>query len=130
MIIKNLINLFYKQLLQINYKMKIIYFLLFYFTYGLSNNIKSNEIVRKDNIFIRDWPELNGYDMRYPIVENDDNNLYELIRKSDLLSFLKNKSISTNRKLDLIQDNDILNNNLMFDLLAGGLMDDYEFEID
>ena len=66
--------------------MKIMFFLLV-LAYGCCYNITSNR--DSDNNLIIDLLELNGYDLRYPIIEENDYKLYKSIKKSNLLPFLK-----------------------------------------
>ena len=68
-----------------------------------------------------------GNDERYPINETNNEveiyNIYKNHQNKKLLDILENDKISINRKLDLLQDNNIKPINLT----AGGLMDDFNF---
>ncbi len=71
-----------------------------------------------------------GNDERYPVNETNNhielNNIYRNNENKKLLDILQNNKISINTKLDLLNNNSIKPSNLM----AGGLMDDYNFTLD
>ena len=84
-----------------------------------------------------------GCDERYPIRENnmtendEDIVVIAKIRKyflyKDFLKTLENDKVSIQQKLRIIEDNDLLNlddsSKYVTNLLAGGLMDDFNFEL-
>jgi len=94
----------------------------------------------------------NGYDERYPLSEsnntaninvnelvfsNDDQILLEKIGKyfiyKDFLKTLENDKVSIQEKLRIIEENNLLQPNdayiQSFNLLAGGIMNDFNFEL-
>jgi hypothetical protein len=92
----------------------------------------------------------NGYDERYPLNENnittninelalsnDDQILLEKIGKyfiyKDFLKTLENDKVSIQEKLRIIEENQLLQPNdayiQSFNLLVGGLMNDFNFEL-
>ncbi|VVU95708.1 hypothetical protein CPAV1605_1463 [seawater metagenome] len=111
--------------------LKCILLILFNFEFinGLNNNSKFNNILNNNDL-LNDFIDLNGYDMRYSLVEEKDYTIYESIKKNDVLSLLENPALSNDRKIDIINEHDIFNNYIRFNLLAGGLFDDFEFVIE
>ncbi len=75
-----------------------------------------------------------GIDYRYPI--HSDNDIDELIEqininyhKKRVLDTLISPNIATLQKIDIIKKYDIFDNKMGTNILAGGLMDDFNFEL-
>ena len=72
---------------------------------------------------------IDGYDMRN-ISINEEDSLLELTqyyKNKYLVDKLESNNISINEKLNIIEINDVFNKKYV-DLLAGGLMDDFDFK--
>ena len=100
----------------------------------ISINNKYNKFPTNKNNTIINNNKYIGYDHRFSLVEDTSNiyNLKVLNEKKKLLNLLKS-NICNNEKINLIEDaklNNILkSNNLIPNILNGGLMDDYNFKI-
>jgi len=102
----------------------LILITFFYKSLSFESNLSNNK-------FLRNYLN-NGFDNRIHSEEEIDlYELYLLKEKKNLLDNL-NKNISINEKLNLIDNAEkysILNNDYIhINLLAGGLMDDFNFE--
>jgi len=92
----------------------------------ISVNYKYNNKELSDN--------KDGYDYRFPLNENinDIHNL-ELLRKKKVLLDILTSDVSIIRKLDALEvaklNNIIIGDSLSPNLLKGGLLDDFDFEI-
>lgn len=118
------------------YSIKMIKYIILlisvYLGYSFINRYKqihrSNICLFEDNFKVNQ-----GIDMRF----KDDNymndsilmNIEDYILKKKILENLIDKDISISQKLDLINYNYILDNNLCPNILSGGLLDDYNFNI-
>ena len=110
----------------------IILLISIYLDYAFINRYKQ---IHKTNICLFDdnFKINQGVDMRF----KDDNymnesiliNIEEYILKKKILEKLIDEDISIHQKLDLIDSNYILDNNLCQNILSGGLLDDYNFNI-
>ena len=74
-----------------------------------------------------------GFDKIYPN-KTDFNpklnyKISEFFIKYNLLKELKRNDLSNHKKLELIETYDLLNNSKPINLEAGGLLDDYNFDI-
>jgi hypothetical protein len=114
-------------------------FIILFFSLVTSPLLKYNFNKSANDIY-------SGYDGRYPMDENniteltfsdEDQILIAKIRKyfiyKDFLKTLENDKVSIQQKLRIIEDNDLLNlddsSKYVTNLLAGGLMDDFNFEL-
>lgn len=71
--------------------------------------------------------KFSGKDERYPEIEVvEQNKLYEHIQNKKYLDILQDNNISIYNKLEMLRDNSIKPPNLH----AGGLMEDFEFDIE
>ena len=95
----------------------------------MSSLIKTLPIKQK-NIFSKGYCsniKFSGNDERYTENEVEElNKVYENILNKKYLDFLQDNNISINNKLEMLRDNSIKAPNLH----AGGLMEDFEFDIE
>jgi hypothetical protein len=98
------------------------------------NNICSSSTdlpIKNRILFLKQVYKLkhNGTDDRYPasenITEEEKYKMYKNYENKRKLDLLQNEYISIYNKLPLVEDNSIKPHNFA----AGGLMDDYEFEL-
>jgi hypothetical protein len=81
----------------------------------------------------------NGYDERYyyriydePDADTEISNIYETYTKLKLLKYLENTDIGVPVKLEAIKEDHFIykKSPLSTDISAGGLMDDWNFELE
>jgi len=86
--------------------------------------------IQQKNIFSKGYYsniKFSGNDERYPENEVVElSKVYENIQNKKYLDFLQDNDISINNKLEMLRDDSIKPSNL----LAGGLMKDFEFDIE
>lgn len=92
---------------------------------------KTNTLpIKQKNIFSKGYCsniKFSGNDERYPENEVEElNKVYENIQNKKYLDFLQDNNVSINNKLEMLRDNSIKAPNLH----AGGLMEDFEFDIE
>jgi len=128
--------------------MKFLHLLIFFYLHIFTNSIKINnriiynalfkdDFIAKPNtlaiqqkkLFSKEYNNIkfSGKDERYP--ENEElelDKVYENIQNKKCLDILEDNNISIYKKLELLSDKSIKPSNLH----AGGLMKDFEFDIE
>jgi len=82
-------------------------------------------------IFSSKLSKRNGLDERFPL-EDPNDKIYQIstnINKKNLLDKLNSNSVNINEKLNLIQKYNVLNYTVGTNILKGGLLNDWEFDI-
>jgi hypothetical protein len=115
-----------------------------HFIFPLSNNNPSSLNIPNSNKFT-DYKHYskncfnNGMDERYyyrvydePNTDTELMNIQETFTKSKLLKYLENTEVSVPDKIEAIKDYEFIykKSSLSTDIKAGGLMDDWNFELD
>lgn len=82
-------------------------------------------------IFGNKLSKRDGLDERFPL-EDPNDKIYQIsnnINKNNLLDKLNSNSVNINEKLNLIQKYNVLNYTVGTNILKGGLLNDWEFDI-
>jgi hypothetical protein len=82
-------------------------------------------------IFTSKLSKPDGLDERFPL-EDPNDKIYQIsnnINKNNLLDKLNSNSVNINEKLNLIQKYNVLNYTVGTNILKGGLLNDWEFDI-
>lgn len=98
---------------------------------SVNNKNRYNSFLKHNNFLIKDSNTTNsGNDERPNIKDNEDlNSIYINFHKKNILETLENNNIGIFHKLELINKYDILNETISVNILKGGLLDDFNFEI-
>lgn len=105
-----------------------------------NNNNKINNKINNENRYssffnannIMKLSNVSGIDHRpLDIIDNDEQliKINTNMLKKNILDTLINTNISSYHKIDLINRYDIFNKSMNFNILEGGLLDDYNFEL-
>ena len=106
--------------------MKLFFYLYFFNPIKLgTHNDLTNIIIPEDKLDNELYKK--GYDFR-PFNNESIDRIIDLNRKKYYLDFLQNNNIPINSKLELIENDNILNKKTI-DIFQGGLLDDFNFEI-
>jgi hypothetical protein len=87
----------------------------------------------KDGLFADDGKDYQGVDMRNPILSDlNGEEIYNIgvnMKKNKILKTLEDDEVGMPRKLKLIEKMDLLDVSMKSNLLAGGLLDDWNSDI-
>ena len=83
-------------------------------------------------IFTNKFSKRNGLDERYPIKDPNHkiDEIFININKMRLLNKLNNDHLNINDKINIIKKYNVLNDDFRPNILEGGLLDDWDFDID
>ena len=99
---------------------------------NITNNINN---INDYGLFIQQKSDSSnsGLDMRYikntTQLEDENININKHFHNMNLLNILSSNKIHNYTKIELIKQNDILKYSMALNILAGGLLDDFNFEI-
>ena len=79
---------------------------------------------------IKNYLQRGGCDERIKLTYDEDKKMIGLIKNENNLNLLKKiqSNVSIQEKLDFIEKNDFTSSYKIFDIKAGNLMNDWEFE--
>ena len=102
---------------------------------NITNNINNINNINDYGLFIQQKSDSSnsGLDMRYientSQLEDEYININKHFHNMILLNTLSSNKIHNYTKIELIKQNDILKDSVSPNILAGGLLDDFNFEI-